>query len=35
MAKMDLDKMISTYATRAIFQLKMKVKHLKSKNLKE
>lgn len=29
MAKMDLDKMISTYATRAIFQLKMKVKQNK------
>jgi len=29
MAKMDLDKMISTYAQRAIFQLKMKVKQNK------
>ena len=29
MAKMDLDKMISTYAERAIFQLKMKVKQNK------
>lgn len=29
MAKMDLDKMISTYAKRAIFQLKMKVKQNK------
>ena len=29
MAKMDLDKMISTYAARAIFQLKMKVKQNK------
>lgn len=29
MAKMDLDKMISTYAHRAIFQLKMKVKQNK------
>ena len=29
MAKIDLDKMISTYAARAIFQLKMKVKQNK------
>ena len=29
MAKMDLDKMISTYAERAIFQLKMKIKQNK------
>lgn len=29
MAKMDLDKMISTYAKRAIFQLKMKIKQNK------
>ena len=30
MAKMDLDKMISMYAARAIFQLKMKVKQNKT-----